>query len=418
MTFFILIAALMLAAALGFVLWPLLRNTSTHPSPASEASRLLQLLDESRANGILSDDEYHAKRVQLGERLLGSVDARPPRSRSAFVAALALALLVPLGAIVLYGLVGTPAALNPDVAAQTAQAPADHGQNIEQAITSLAAKLEQNPDDAQGWALLGRAYENTQRFDKARDALKRAHDLAKDDPDITVAYAEALTLASESRRIEGEPLELVQGALKVAPDNERGLWLLGISQYQNKQFDDAIATWKHLQSVLPKGSDIVTSVQKEIERAQADRDGKPAPDGSGQTASGNDSTPDATAAKAPTDTSGPQLHISVDLDAKLKSKVADTDVLFIYAKAASGPPMPLAIQRMSAGRLPASVVLTDGMGMLPSMKLSQFPQVVIGARISKSGNAMPQSGDLQVLSKPIAVNTTTPIKLTIDQVVP
>lgn len=418
MTFFILIAALMLAAALGFVLWPLLRNTSTQPSPASEASRLLQLLDESRANGILSDDEYHAKRVQLGERLLSSVDARPPRSRSAFVVALALALLVPLGAIVLYGLVGTPAALNPDLAAQTAQAPADHGQNIEQAIASLAAKLEQNPDDAQGWALLGRAYENTQRFDKARDALKRAHNLAKDDPDITVAYAEALTLASESRRIEGEPLALIQGALKAAPDNERGLWLLGISQYQNKQFDDAIATWKHLQSVLPKGSDIVASVQKEIEQAQADRDGKPAPDGTEQTTSGNDATPDATAAKAPTDVSGPQLHISVDLDAKLKSKVADTDVLFIYAKAASGPPMPLAIQRMSAGKLPASVVLTDGMGMLPSMKLSQFPQVVIGARISKSGNAMPQSGDLQVLSKPIAVNTTTPIKLTIDQVVP
>jgi cytochrome c-type biogenesis protein CcmH len=106
------------------------------------------------------------------------------------------------------------------------------------------------------------------------------------------------------------------------------------------------------------------------------------------------------------------------LDPKLAGKLAPGDVLFVYAKAASGPPMPLAIQRMDAGKLPVAVTLTDGMGMLPSMKLSQFPQVVVGARVSKSGNAMPQSGDLQVLSPPIAVTTTTPIRLTIDSVVP
>ena len=110
--------------------------------------------------------------------------------------------------------------------------------------------------------------------------------------------------------------------------------------------------------------------------------------------------------------------MEVALDPKLAGKLAPGDVLFVYAKAASGPPMPLAIQRMDAGKLPVAVTLTDGMGMLPSMKLSQFPQVVIGARVSKSGNAMPQSGDLQVLSQPIAVTTTASIKLTIDSVVP
>ncbi|MGA9334533.1 MAG: c-type cytochrome biogenesis protein CcmI [Rudaea sp.] len=422
MTFFILIAALMLAAALGFVLWPLLRGRTSQPSAAAQARHLLQLLDDSRASGILSDDEYHAKRAQLGERLLASVDTKPARSRSAFVIALAIALLLPLSAIMLYGMVGTPAALNPESAAQTAQAPPDHGQNIEEAITSLAAKLKQNPDDAEGWALLGRAYENTQRFQQARDALKHAHDLAKGDPDITVAYAEALTLSSDTRRIEGEPLALIQGALKVAPGNERGLWLLGISQYQHKQYDDAIATWKHLQSVLPKDSDVIASVQSEINRAQADRDGKPPAEDSmqpaGDAASTVRSDAETTAATAAANASGAQLRVSVVLDPKLKSKLAATDVLFIYAKAANGPPMPLAIQRMPASKLPTSVVLTDGMGMLPSMKLSQFPQVIIGARISKSGNAMPQSGDLQVISKPLPVTTTTPITLTIDHIVP
>lgn len=422
MTFFILIVALMLAAALGFVLWPLLSGPSARTLPAAEARNLLKLLDESRASGILSDDEYNAKRAQLGERLLGGVDAPPARSRNVIVIAMSVALLIPLSAIVLYRLIGTPAALNPETAAQTEQVPPDHGQNIEQAIASLAAKLKQNPEDAQGWALLGRAYENTQRFAEARDALKHAHDLAMGDPDITVAYAEAVTLSSDSRRIEGEPLDLIQAALKAAPDNERGLWLLGISQYQNKQYDTAIATWKHLQTVLPKGSDVIASVQKEIERAQADRDGKPEPADSAQPAGAEtstaDTTPEATATASTASAASPHLRVSVSLDPKLKSKLEATDVLFIYAKAASGPPMPLAIQRMPASKLPTSVVLTDGMGMLPNMKLSQFPQVVIGARISKSGNAMPQSGDLQVLSNPIDVKSTKPIELTIDQVVP
>ena len=170
--------------------------------------------------------------------------------------------------------------------------------------------------------------------------------------------------------------------------------------------------------VLPKDSDIAPSVQQQIARAEAERDGKPLP--AEEPPEANAAATTATTAPAPASASesGAQLHVEVALDPKLAGKLAAGDVLFVYAKAASGPPMPLAIQRMDAGKLPVTVTLTDGMGMLPSMKLSQFPQVVIGARVSKSGNAMPQSGDLQVLSKPLAVTTTTPIKLTIDQVVP
>jgi cytochrome c-type biogenesis protein CcmH len=291
---------------------------------------------------------------------------------------------------------------------------------MEQAIAKLADKLKQNPDDAEGWTLLGRAYEATQRFEQARDALKHAYDLAKGDPDVAVAYAEALALSSPARRIEGEPRQILDTALKAAPDNQRGLWLLGISEYQGKQYDTAIATWKHLIAVLPKDSDIGPSVQQQIARAEAERDGKPLP--AEEPPEANAAATDVAAATAPAPASasesGAQLHVEVALDPKLAGKLAPGDVLFVYAKAASGPPMPLAIQRMDAGKLPVTVTLTDGMGMLPSMKLSQFPQVVIGARVSKSGNAMPQSGDLQVLSQPIAVTTTTPIRLTIDSVVP
>ena len=415
---FVTLAALMLAAALAFVLPTLLRARGAHADPATQAQRQLKALKEAHAAGVLSDAEYAAKRATLGEQVLSSIDASPAPSRSTFFFALGIALLLPAAAILLYRIVGEPHAVDSSTVAIEQHAPADHTQNMEGAITNLIAKLKQNPDDVEGWTLLGRAYEATERFAEARDALKHAYDLAADNPDVTVAYAEALALASPSRRIDGEPRNLVEKALKTAPENERGLWLLGISDYQAKKYDVAIATWKHLLTVLPKGSDIVQSVQGQIANAEAERDGRAPP---AEAAAASDETAEAVAsatAPAPIDAAGPHLTVKVTLDPKLKDKLASTDVLFIYAKAASGPPMPLAIQRMPANQLPATVTLTDGMGMLPNMKLSQFPQVIIGARVSKSGNAIAQSGDLQTLSKPMAVTTTTPVDLTIDQVVP
>lgn len=419
---FVTLAALMLAAALAFVLPTLLKNRGADADPANLAQRQLKALKQAHAAGVLSDAEYAAKRATLGEQMLAAIDVSPAPSRSTFFAALGIALLLPASAIVLYRVIGEPRAVDATLAATAtataaaadAQAPADHSQNMEGAIANLQAKLKQNPDDVEGWTLLGRAYEATERFAEARDALKHAYDLAASDADVTVAYAEALALSSPSRRIDGESRSLLEKALKAAPENQRGLWLLGISDYQAKKFDAAIATWKHLLSVLPKGSDIIQSVQGQIANAEAERDGRAPP---AEAATANSETAEA-AAPATSDAAGPHLTVKVALDPKLKGKLAPADVLFIYAKAASGPPMPLAIQRMQASQLPATVTLTDGMGMLPNMKLSQFPQVVIGARVSKSGNAIAQSGDFQTLSKPMAVTTMAPIELTIDQVVP
>jgi len=412
MTLFVTLAALMLIAALTFVLVPLLRGRAAPRNPEQEMRRKLRALDQARSEGILSEQEYTAKRAALGEQMLTAIDAPAAPSRTGYVAALAVALLLPASAIVLYRMVGAPQAVD---GVATAQAPADHEQNMEQAIAGLQAKLKQNPDDAQGWSLLGRAYEATEHFAEARDALKHAHDLSPQDPDITVAYAEALALSTETRRLDGEPRQLLEAALKTAPDNQRGLWLLGISDYQAKHWDAAIASWKHLLAVLPKESNVAASVQRQIANAEAARDGRaPPPDEApAEETAATESTP-----AAPASAEGPHLTVKVTLDPKLVSKLAPDDVLFVYAKAASGPPMPLAIQRMQAGKLPTTVVLTDGMGMMPSLKLSQFPQVIVGARVSKSGNAIAQSGDLQTISKPMAVTTTAPVELTIDQVVP
>ena len=419
MAVFLLLAAIMLIGALIVVLGPLLRGRGSTAGAATEARRLLDALNAARDNGILSDGEYATKRSELGDRLLGALNAQPaPRPRSTMIAALGVALLLPAAAILLYRAIGEPAAINGvATASEAADAPTDHTQNMDEAIGKLAGKLKQNPQDPEGWALLGRAYEATAHFDQALDALKHAVDLAPDDADIRIAYAEVLALTTPDRKIRGEPRSLIESAMKTSPDNERGLWLLGIGEYQEKHFDAAIALWKRLIAVLPKESPTIASVQKEIAKAEATRDGKPPPpdDDAANTAQTDDATP---APPATSDAGGPHLTVNVTLDAKLKSRIAPTDVLFIYAKAANGPPMPLAIQRMTAASLPASVTLTDGMGMMPTMKLSQFPQVIVGARVSKSGNAIAQTGDLQVVSKPIDVRSAEPVSLTIDQVVP
>jgi cytochrome c-type biogenesis protein CcmH len=416
MTLFLICAAAMLGLALVFVLAPLLRARGNSAGAATEARRLLDALKAARDNGILSEAEYASKRAELANRLLGAIDTPPAaRPKTAFAVALVVALLLPAAAIVIYRTVGQPGAIDNTAPPTQAQEPANHGQNIDQAIDSLKEKLKQNPKDIEGWALLGRAYEATERFTEARDALKNAYDLAPDDPDVTVAYAEVLALSGPERRIEGEPRTLIENVLKKTPDHQRGLWLLGISDYQQKKYDSAIAYWNKLIAVLPKGAPTIKSIQAEIAKAQAARDGTaPPPE---EEAVAEEPTSEAQPA-AVADANGPHLTVKVTLDPKLKSNASPGDTLFVYAKAASGPPMPLAIQRLQADKLPTTITLTDGMGMMPTLKLSQFPQVIVGARISKSGNAIAQSGDLQVVSKPMSVTTTAPIELTIDQVVP
>jgi cytochrome c-type biogenesis protein CcmH len=425
--FFVLLAALMLIVALAFVLRPLLHGGISYNDPAAAARRRMKVLQEALDTGVLSKKEFAAKKAELGNRLPGAPDAPPPRSRSTFFAAIAVALLLPAGAIVLYRLVGDPRALDPaSIPPAAAQAPPEHGgQDMELAIAKLAEKLKQNPDDVAGWTLLGRAYLETEHFAEARDALKHAHDLAPAEPDVSVAYAEALTLAGKSHRIEGEAKTLIDAALKADPKNERGLWLLGVSAYQDRDFNGAIATWNRLLAQLPPDSNVIQQVKTQIARAEAERDGRapPAEEASAPAAAAAESTTSTAAAQPPASAAaagaeGPHLTVKVALDAKLAAKASPGDTVFVFAKAASGPPMPLAVQRLKVEQLPATVTLTDGMGMLPNMKLSQFPQVIVGARVSKSGNAIAQSGDLQTASKPLEVTTTTPIALTIDQTVP
>ncbi|MBN8728476.1 MAG: hypothetical protein J0H15_12345 [Xanthomonadales bacterium] len=411
MTLFLILAALMLIAALAFVLVPLLRGSR---GGTVTPTRQQRALDAAREAGVIDAAEYEAKRAALAAPGIAPAD----RARGTLTVVLALALLLPATALVLYRAVGTPAALDP--ANRVAAAPqGDQGAQMEQAIKQLAARLKANPADAEGWALLGRAYQVTQRPGEALDAFRHAHQAAPDDVGVTIEYAQALAMADPNRSIDGEARSLLEGVIASDPTNQRALWLLGISDYQARRYDAAIARWNTLLPLLEQGSDVRASVERQIAEAEALRDGKAPPAADAQPSATASATTEAPAPAAATATANaPRLTIEVKLDPKLQSQLDPDATLFVFARAAEGPPMPLAIERMKASDLPATVILDDSKGMLPNLKLGMFPQVVVGARVSKSGNATPQSGDLEAASPPIATTRTEPVTLAIGHVVP
>jgi cytochrome c-type biogenesis protein CcmH len=416
---FIVLALAMLALALAFPLWPMLRHQAAPLSADGSDRKRRKALQDALDAGVITTEEFE---VKLGNRPDANVRVPTDRGspRSVLLACAAVAVLLPAGAFVLYRLYGEPRALDPAALASPASAMHETTEaggepvDMDQAVAGLVAKLEANPDNADGWALLGRAYQSMGRFADSRDALKHAFDLKPDNHDLTVEYAQALALSGEGRRIAGESRALIEKVHAADPDHQRALWLIGISDYQAGNYDAAIVAWNRLLPALPADSDIATSVRTQIAEAQ-----KLGGKGSAIAASTGPSPAGATeSTTAPLNSAGPRLTVRVSLDASLKDRLDPSATVFVFARAENGPPMPLAIQRLSASALPTTVTLDDSMGMLPTMKLSMFPKVVLGARISRSGNAQAQTGDLQVLSSGIEVTRTEPVDLVIDSVVP
>ena len=416
MAMFWIAAAIMLALAMAFVLLPMLR---TRQADANAARR--DALLQAHRSGVLDEAEYRAKLAALPPSV--ATRSAPPRVATALVV-----LLLPLCAMLGYRSVGEPRALDPALSAAANamnEALAAQGStpaaapDMDAAVAGLAERLRQTPDDLDGWMLLGRAYKSTERFELARDALANAYRLAPDDPDVMIEYAEALVLASPSHRFEGEPLTLLKQALERQPESQRGLLLLGVSAYQSNDFAAAATTWERLLATMPADASARPALLERVADARS-RAGLPAlaqaPVASASTTPTN--PPAAASPPTSTDAGAASLTVTVDIAADLKAKVADGDVLFVFARAAAGPRMPLAIQRLPATALPVTVTLDDSTSMMPSMTLSSMPQVVVGARISKSGNAIAQPGDFETLSEPLPNTRAEPVLLTIDRTVP
>jgi len=408
MTGFVLIAAALLLIALAWLMPTLLRRHETSEGARPGASNLaiirdqLAELERDLANGTLGKPQYQQAREDLERRALEEAREAPPGARqstSARVTALTLSLVIPLGAALLYYVLGSPQAVSPG--ATLANEHQVTPQQVEAMVARLAERLESTPDDGKGWALLGRSYAVMQRYEDAARAYARAAALIKDDADLLADYADVLAM-SQGQRIEGKPLELVGRALKLDPTQWKALAMAGSAAFERKDYAQAIAYWEKIISRAESESELARSIASNIEEARQLAGIKTLP---------------TTEAKKPAPAAVASVQGTVSLSRAHAAKAAPSDTVLIFARALEGPRMPLAILRREVKDLPLTFSLDDTQAMSPAMKLSNFTQVVIGARVSKSGNATPQSGDLQGMSEPVKVGAKN-VAIVIDSVIP
>ena len=402
MTAFALLGVLLAAAALLFVVLPLARhNVRSGESRGSVnvaiyRDQLGELESDLRA-GTLAQDQYEKARGEIEARLLEDVRGEQPVAgapRRSRAAAVVLGLAIPLCAAAVYFAVGNPRALSP----QPQAGGTEHGltqQQLGSLVERLAARMKDNPEDAEGWAMLGRSYAVLGRFRDSADAYAKAAARIPDDAQLLADYADALAMA-QGRSLQGEPEKIIARALAADPNNIKALALAGTAAFDRKNYAEAVRHWERIGQLLPAGSEFADSLQASIAEAR-ELGGIRAPQAKAPVAAARGGSVSGIAKLAP----------------DLAGKVAPTDTVFIFARAAEGPRMPLAILRKQARELPVSFVLDDSMAMSPQMKLSSFGQVIVGARVSKSANATPQPGDLQGLSVPIKVGARG-VAVTID----
>lgn len=278
MTVFVFIAVLMAAAAVVWVLPPLLRRRSADGGVARAAATNLAVfrdqlaeLDSDLSSGTLSAAQYEQAKLEIERRVLdeagGEGTPAPRVSHNGGWTAAALAATIPLCAASLYWLLGNPDALSPQRAGVAGGAPGLAAHEIEAMVAKLAARLEQNPGDANGWAMLARSYATMQRFPEALAAYAKATALVKDDAGLLADYADVLA-TSTGRNLEGRPLELITQALKLDPNQWKALALAGTAAFNRKDYKTAVAYWEKLLRQLPPDSEFGQSMKTSIAEAR------------------------------------------------------------------------------------------------------------------------------------------------------
>jgi cytochrome c-type biogenesis protein CcmH len=434
MTGFFIVIGVLIALGLAFVLPALVKQrVEDDKTSRAQANVLiyrdqLKELDTDLNNGTINTEQHLIGRRELEKRALEDTlaavnDAAPARPGRGRWAPVALAVLIPVAAVGLYLKVGTPGAITPLAssfapdAAMPASAPegSPHStsfESIRAMAEKLAANLKSNPDDGTGWAMLARSYNVLGRFSEASDAYARAEKLLPPDAQLLTDHADALAM-SQGQKLDGEPLAMLQRALKIDPSNLKAQALLGTAAFDKKDYKGAIAYWEKVVKTAPADSEFTQSLQSSLEEARALAEGR-----TPIAALPNIMPAAPEAAVSPVAANGGgQVSGQVKLASALAAKVSPGDTLFIFARAEKGPRMPLAILSLKAAELPARFSLDDSNAMAPGMKLSAFPSVMVVARISKSGNASAQPGDLEGSVGPLKPGTQN-LQISIDKVLP
>lgn len=374
MLFWIIVAGMILIA-LAVVLYPLLKPAQAIDSDHRRrniaiARQRLADLQQQLQDGSLDQAEFDAHYLELQAMLnddLQLVDqaiAAGSDTRGRWMVPL-LAVLIPVASLAWYFALGQIDALD-----KLALQQADSSQNasVEAAIPLLKQRLQQNAEDVEGWKLLGQSYALLQQHQSAVDAFAQAYKRAADDVDVLLSYASNLA-AVNAGSMNGEAAQLIDKALLLQPDNADALWLAGIARIEQGNFPQALEYWRHLLTLLPPDAANYEQVQGMYAMLEQEESAK---------------------ANVKNQAS---IKVQVGIDADLKSKFTAETTVFIYAQAASGPKMPLAIVRKQLSELPMEVVLDDSMAMQGSSKMSEQQRLRIIARVSKSGQAMSAPGD-------------------------
>ncbi len=379
---FLLLVGVLIVIAFLFILPPLWRkqsdlNVDLDQRNVKIAQHRLAELKENLRSGGLNQTQYDEQLADLEQALSDDLDIQSKVnlvSKQSHWIIYVLVIVMPLLAGTLYWSLGNfqavshsaEMAIDPDVI-KVAQ--------INKMVNGLAEKLKNNPDDAQGWLMLGRSYNVLEQHALALDAFANAYRQLGDQTEILLLYADALGYVND-RNLTGKPSELISKALALEPENMKALWLAGMAKAQQGDADTAMKLWKKLEALLPPGSEYQQEIQSLLAQLKSET---------------------ATVATQPetvATTSSVSITVQVSLAPELIESAAATDTVFVYAQALSGPKMPLAIARKQVSDLPITVSLNDTMAMMPTMKLSNFSEVKLLARVSKSGNAMAQAGDL------------------------
>lgn len=326
-----------------------------------------------------------------------------------------LAAVIPVAAGALYLTLGTPEALDPASHVRqppepvASQPPAPDMQVI---ISRIQQQLEEQPDDARGWFMLGRAHLTLGAYTDAEVALRKSVELDSSNVDVQIRLADAIAL-TQGGSLSGEPGDILKSALQTQPNHPQGLWLYGMALNEDGEHAEAIAVWNRLLPQLASDPRSTDEVQQLIDLARSQLPAGERSQVSGQVSNAGDQT------KADSDKVNGALEVVVEVKPDLATDLPDDTAVFVYAKAVSGPPMPLAVVKRSLGDLPMTVTLSDAQAMIDAMKISAFDEVIVGARISKTGNPVGQPGDF--FFETGTVNTraqSAPIEITISETLP
>ncbi len=432
MILFFIFSALLVIAVLAWLL-PVFSRDAELAEPnrtdinvgiaKAQAQELQQRLDA----GELSADDYADEKARLEAALARDIEKEElttsPSAKGQWLF-WPVAGAIPIAAGVLYLMLGTPQALDPQARiAQSSQATAPQppagqptprqGPPIDEIIAGIQQRLETEPDDAEAWFMLGRAHLTVGEYPDAVVALRKAVALDDSNVNVRIRLADALAL-NQDRSLAGEPMEILKSVLEVEPEHPQGLWLYGMALNEVGEPAQAIEVWNRLLPLLSSDPRSQGEVEQLIASAAAQL---PADQRTQITNS-------QTAAAASSDQSSGQstgdgVQVVVDVQPGLASGLPSDTPVFVYAKAVNGPPMPLAVVKRSLADLPMTLTLTDAEAMVAGMTISTFDEVIVGARIAKSGNPVGQSGDLFFETGSVNTgNLTAPVQITISESLP